>query len=82
MKVDIKRRVEEIEMLTEDWAADLDFVDYVGLEDYDDGNWKEIFFDDTITVVRNLHTGEIRGIYNDRRTDAEIVAAGGDLAYA
>lgn len=81
MKADQKNRLEELETATEDWAAKLDIVDYIGLCDYEDGSWEEIFFDQTITVLRNLETGEVRGVYNDRRTDAEIEAMGGDLAY-
>ena len=81
MRKDIERRLDAIENRTRDWASELDFVDYVGLEDYEDGNWDELYFDSTITAVRNRHTGEIRGVYNDRRTDEEILAIGGDLAY-
>ena len=81
MRQNIRQRLDDIESRETDWASKLDFVDYVGLDDYEDGNWAELHFDSTITVVRNHHTGEIRGVYNDRRTDEEILAIGGDLAY-
>ena len=81
MRRNIDQRLTAIENRTLDWATQLDFVDYVGLEDYEDGNWEELHFDSTITVVRNRHTGKIRGVYADRRTNEEISAMGGDLAY-
>jgi hypothetical protein len=81
MKSDFKKRLEQIETAKQDWVADLDDVDYLGLEDYENGEWEELHFDSIITVVRNKTTGEIRGYYNDRRTDEEIIAMGGDLAY-
>ncbi len=82
MKADIKRRLDEIETTTEDWAAKLNVIDYDHiLDDYSDKRWEELHHDQTITVLRNTETGEIRGLYWDRRTDAEIAAMGGDLAY-
>ncbi len=81
MKADIKRRLDEIESTHTDWAVQLDFVDYIGLEDYEDGNWEELHYDQIITVVRNIHTGKVHGVYNDRRSDAEITATVGSLAY-
>ncbi len=81
MRSDIKKRLDEIENKTQDWVAQLDVVDYLGLTDYENGEWQEVFFDNFITVVRHRETDEVRGYYNDRRTDAEIVEAGGDLAY-
>ena len=81
MKADIKRRLDEIETTKTDWVSQLDFVDYIGLEDYEDGNWEELHFDQFITVVRNINTGKVRGVYNDRRSDAEIKATVGSLAY-
>ncbi len=81
MKADIKRRLDEIETTLTDWVDQLDFVDYIGLEDYEDGNWEELHYDQTITVVRNIHTGKVRGVYNDRRSDAEIMATVGSLVY-
>ena len=81
MKADIKRRLDEIESTHTDWAVQLDFVDYIGLEDYEDGNWEELHHDQFITVVRNIHTGKVRGVYNDRRSDAEIMATVGSLVY-
>ena len=81
MKADIKRRLDEIETTKTDWVGQLDFVDYIGLEDYEDGNWEELHFDQFITVVKNIHTRKVRGVYNDRRSDAEIKATVGSLAY-
>lgn len=81
MKASIKNRLDEIETAIMDWAAQLDFVDYIGLEDYEDGNWEELHHDQFITVVRNIHTGKVHGVYNDRRSDAEIMATVGSLAY-
>ena len=81
MRANIKKRLEEIESATSDWAAKLEFIDYIGLEDYDNGDWEELHFDETITAVRNRHSGKIRGVYNDRRTDDEILAMGGKLEY-
>ena len=83
MKAGIKRRLDEIETATEDWAAKLDVIDYDHiLDDYSEDRWEELWHDDTITVLKNKETGEVRGVYWDRRTDAEIKAMGGDLAYA
>jgi len=82
VKADIKRRLDEIETATEDWAAKLDVIDYDHiLDDYSDKRWEELHHDQTVTVLRNKETGEVRGIYNDRRTDSEIKAMGGNLAY-
>ena len=81
MKADIKRRLDEIETATTDWAVQLEFVDYIGLEDYEDGNWEKLHHDQFITVVTNIHTGKVRGVYDDRRSDAEIMATVGSLAY-
>ena len=82
MKADIKRRLAEIEMMSKtDWFSQLSTVDYFGMEDYEDGSWQELHYDETITVLRNKQSGEVRGVYHDRRTDDEIEAAGGDLAY-
>ncbi len=82
MRASIKNRLDEIETATEDWAAKLDVIDYDWiLDDYSDKRWTEVWHDQTITVLRNKETGEVRGIWNDRRTDVEIKAMGGDLAY-
>ena len=82
MKVDIKRRLAEIETASMDWAAKLPVIDYDWImDDYLEDRWEELHHDQTITVLRNKETGEVRGIYKDRRTDAEIKAVGGDLAY-
>jgi len=67
VKADIKRRLDEIESATEDWAAKLDVIDYDHiLDDYSDKRWEELHHDQTITVLRNTETGEVRGIYWDR----------------
>ena len=81
MKKDIEKRIGEIEDSGTDWISRLKFIDYLGLTDYQDGNWEDVHHDDTVTVYRNIETGEIRGVYADRRTDNEIVEQGGDLAY-
>lgn len=81
MNDDFRKRLEYLESVTSNWAAKLDVVDFVGITDYDDGSWQEIHNDEFLTVVQNRKTGEIRGVYHDRRTDAEIKNAGGDLAY-
>lgn len=82
MKADIKLRLDEIEAREMDWFSKLLIVDYDHvLDDYSEDRWEQVFFDQMITVVRHRETGEIRGIHNDRRTDDEIRAAGGDLAY-
>ena len=80
MRSNFRKRLDELETET-DWVADLDIVDYIGLTDYDDGTWVEVHHDQTITVLRNKNSGEVRGVYNDRRTDEELLAMGGDLAY-
>ena len=81
MRRDIQRRLEELEQQGTDWISTLKFIDYDWIVDYDNDRWDEVFFDDFITVVRSIETGEVRGYYNDRRTDAEKVAAGGNLAF-
>ena len=82
MKPSIKNRLDEIETATTDWAGKLKIIDYDHiLDDYSDKRWIELWHDDTITVLKNKETGEVRGIWNDRRSDDEIRAAGGNLAY-
>ena len=82
MKASFKNRLDEIEAVTSDWAAKLKVIDYDWiLDDYSEDRWEEVWHDDTITVLRNKETGEVRGIWNDRRSDDEIKAIGGDLAY-
>ncbi len=82
MKPSIRNRLDEIETATTDWAAKLDVIDYDWiLDDYSEDRWEELHHDQTITVLRNKETGEVRGIYKDRRTDAEIKEMGGNLAY-
>ena len=81
MRKDFEKRLVAVEDRTLDWATKLDFVDYVGLTNYEDGNWEELHFDRTITVLRHRVTNEIRGVYADRRTDEEILSEGGSLEY-
>lgn len=81
MKTGIEKRLSDLEDGGTDWISKLEFIDYDGLDDYENGDWDEIFFDDFVTVVKHKETGEIRGYYNDRRTIDEIVAAGGNLAF-
>ncbi len=80
MRKDIEKRVSNLETATSDWAARLEFVDYIGLTNYADGNWEDLHNDSTITVMRHIQTGEIRGVYLDRRTDNEY-PEGAKLAY-
>ena len=81
MRKDIDKRLSEIEAKGTDWLSQLKFVDYDSLEDYTSNEWEELHYERPIAVVRNRESGEVRGFYSDRRTDAEIVAAGGNLAY-
>ena len=81
MKASIEKRLSDIEDGGTDWISKLSFIDYDGIDDYNNGDWDEIFFDDYVTVVKHKETGEIRGHYFDRRTIEEIVEAGGNLAF-
>ena len=81
MKTGIEKRLSDLEDGGTDWISKLEFIDYDGLDDYDNGDWDEIFFDNFVTVVRHIESGEVRGYYYDRRTIEEIVAAGGNLAF-
>ena len=81
MRSNFRKRLDEIEARETDCIAKLDVIDYIGLEDYNDGNWTELHHDQTVTVLRNKNSGEIRGVYNDRRSDDEILELGGSLAY-
>lgn len=81
MKTGIEKRLSDLEDGGTDWISKLEFIDYDGLDDYENGDWDEVFFDDFVTVVRHTESGEVRGYYNDRRTIEEIVEAGGNLAF-
>ncbi len=82
MRRDIRKRIEALEDREFNWAARLDVVDYDPVVDYEnDPEWIELHHDDFITAVRNTETGEVRGYYNDRRTEEQIIESGGDLAY-
>lgn len=80
MRSNFRKRLNQIETAKQDWVADLEDVDYLGLTDYDNGEWEELHFDSTITVVRHKVTGKIVGYYNDRRTEGEY-PEGADFAY-
>ena len=81
MKTGIEKRLSDLEDGGTDWISKLEFIDYDGLDDYENGDWDEVFFDDFVTVVRHTESGEVRGYYYDRRTIEEIVEAGGNLAF-
>lgn len=81
MKREIEKRLDEIEGRKFDWAGQLEIVDYGVLDNYPSDEWEELHSDKTLTVVRHRTTGEIRGYYLDRRTDAEIESEGGNLEY-
>lgn len=81
MRSNIVKRLSALEDGGTDWISKLEFIDYDGLDDYENGDWDEVFFDDFVTVVKHRENGEVRGYYNDRRTIDEIVAAGGLLAF-
>jgi hypothetical protein len=79
----IRQRLETLESTSVDWISRLPTIDYdVGLSDYtDESEWEEVHHDQTVTVYRNRKTGEVRGVYNDRRSDEEIQGEGGNLEY-
>ncbi len=81
MRASIEKRLSDLEDGGTDWISKLEFIDYDGLDDYENGDWDEVFNDDFVTVVRHTESGEVRGYYNDRRTIEEIVEAGGNLAF-
>ncbi len=81
MRNNIVKRLSALEDGGTDWISKLEFIDYDGLDDYENGDWDEVFFDDFITVVKHKDSGEVRGHYFDRRSIDEIVAAGGNLAF-
>ena len=81
MRGSLKKRLQQIEDESVDWISQLKFIDYDWIDDYDNGDWDEVYFTDFITVVRNIESGEVRGYYNDRRTFEKMVAAGGNLAF-
>lgn len=81
MRADIRKRLEQIESTSVDHIAKLDVIDYGVLDDYSGDEWQEIYFDETVTVVRHKESAEIRGYYHDRRSDDEKLAAGGLLEF-
>lgn len=80
MRRDIERRLAALEVRTLDHISRLPTVDYLGVTKYDDGEWDEVYFDSTVTVVRHK-SGEIRGYYRNRLSEEVLIEAGGDLAY-
>lgn len=83
MRARIRQRLEHLESTSVDWISRLPTIDYGVLnEDYSNEKiWKEVHHDQTVTVYRNRKTGEVRGAYNDRRTDKQIQSEGGLLDY-
>ena len=81
MRSNIRKRLNDIETTTTDWAADLDVIDYGVLDDYTGNEWTELHHDTYITVVRHSETGEVRGYYRDRRSHEQIQSEGGNLEY-
>lgn len=81
MKKDIEKRVGVLESAGTDWISRLKYIDYVGMSDYDDADWEEVHHENPITVFRHIESGEIRGVYMDRRTDEQILAEGGSLEF-
>ena len=82
MKANVRNRLDELESVSTDWISQLKVIDYDWiLDDYSKEEWVEVHHQEMITVMRNISTGEYRGLYEDRRTNEEISAMGGDLAY-
>ncbi len=76
-----RTRIERLERKSRHWASRLGYVDYIGDEDYGNEDWTEIHHEDGVTVFEHSETGEIRGVIDDRRSDAEIEADGGNLQF-
>jgi hypothetical protein len=83
MRAETRRRLERLEARSTDHIAKLDTIDYLPLEDYEESaDWIEVEGgDETVTVYWNRKSGEFRGVYRDRRSEDELVEAGGDLAF-
>lgn len=81
MRKDIEKRLGDLESARTDWISRLEYIDYLGMTDYSNGAWEEVHHENPITVFRHIETGEIRGLYSDRRTDAEIEDQGGSLEF-
>ena len=81
MTRDVEKRIAALESQKLDWISRLQFIDYLGLDDYDSGEWIERYREPTITVFENTETGEVRGVYLDRRSEDEILPEGGNPAY-
>ena len=82
MKSNVRNRLDELESVSTDWISQLKVIDYDWiLDDYSKEEWVEVHHQEKITIMRNTSTAEDRGIYEDRRTNEEISAMGGDLAY-
>lgn len=82
MRSDLKKRLAAIESGSTDWISRLEVIDYLPLENYADGsNWQEVHHDQTVTVYRHRDSGEVRGVYADRRSDRQKQDAGGNLEF-
>lgn len=82
MKSRLKNRLSVLELDIPDKFAGI-HIDYLnGLEDYPDDEWEVVDFDYCFTILQNINTGQVQGVYADRRTNAEIEAVGGNLAYS
>ena len=81
MRKIIEKRIGDLESAGTDWITRLKYIDYLGMSDYDDAGWEEVHDENPITVFRHIESGEIRGVYMDRRTDEQILAEGGSLEY-
>lgn len=82
MRKDLESRLATIEGERNDWISRLQTIDYLnGLDDYAVDEWEPVFNDDFITVIRSRVTGEVKGVYWDRRGDDEILSRGGNLEF-
>lgn len=87
MRRDIEKRLSALENRILDWTARLTTVDYglLGDGNYEDRDaWDQLHYDASsrIAVYRNRQTREIRGNYEDRRSEEEILQEVGSLEYA
>lgn len=83
MRRELKSRLNQLEQRKgDDLALRVDLDGYYFGTDYDEDEWTQVYEDATgLTVFRHKTTGKTRGAFIDRRSKAEIVAAGGDLSY-
>lgn len=74
------KRIKELEAaLGEDWIKRIP-LDYLGNFQITP-EWERVYRDGSVVVLRHTETGEIQGVFEDQRTDDEIVEQGGDLAF-